>query len=207
MDVAELLLLWQLQQANAAWQIGRTADSGPAAASAAASQDGALFAALLQTALQESGHTGQAVAEAGHRGMAAAGGPAAESAYSGLIEAAGRKYNVDPALIRQVIMAESGFDSQAVSSAGAQGLMQLMPGIAASYGVTDSFDPAQNIDAGTHLLRDLLNRFQGDARLALAAYNAGPGAVEKYRGIPPYEETQAYVRRILTQLGKVDHEV
>ena len=123
-----------------------------------------------------------------------------------LIAEVGQRYGVDPNLIRQVVIAESGFNVQAVSHAGAKGLMQLMPGTVHSYGVDDPFDPVQNLDGGTHFLRDLLNRFNGNVSLALAGYNAGPGAVDKYKGIPPYQETQNYVQKILGGMGKFDEQ-
>ena len=110
--------------------------------------------------------------------------------------------NVDPALIEAVIANESGFDANATSSAGAQGLMQLMPATAAELGVTDSYDPAQNVFGGSRYLRDLLDRFGGDTKLALAAYNAGAGAVEKYGGVPPYAQTRAYVQNVLASYEK-----
>jgi soluble lytic murein transglycosylase-like protein len=117
--------------------------------------------------------------------------------YENEIRLAAAKHNIDPALIKAVIRAESGFNPNAVSHSGAQGLMQLMPSTAAGFGVTDPFDPAQNIDAGAHYLRGQLDRFGGDVSLALAAYNAGPGSVAKYNGVPPFRETQNYVKRVL----------
>ncbi|GAB6986963.1 transglycosylase SLT domain-containing protein [Nocardioides pyridinolyticus] len=119
--------------------------------------------------------------------------------YASLFEEAGLAHGVSPALLAAVARQESGFDPQAVSPAGAQGLMQLMPGTAAGLGVTDPFDPTQAVDGAARLLRTLLDRF-GGTELALAAYNAGPGAVLRYGGIPPYPETQNYVRSVLSQV-------
>lgn len=120
---------------------------------------------------------------------------------SSLIQTAATKYGIDPGLLSALVQQESGGNAAAVSKAGAQGLTQLMPGTAAQYGVTDPFDPAQNLDGGAHFLADLLNRYNGDTSLALAAYNAGPGNVAKYNGIPPFPETQSYVTTILAKLG------
>ena len=119
--------------------------------------------------------------------------------YAGLFEAAGQKYGVNPALLAAVARQESGFDAGAVSPAGAQGLMQLMPGTAHGLGVTNAFDPTQAVDGAAHLLRSLLDRF-GSTDKALAAYNAGPGAVLRYGGVPPYAETQNYVRSVLSMV-------
>jgi soluble lytic murein transglycosylase-like protein len=111
------------------------------------------------------------------------------------------KYGVDPALFSALIQQESGFDPNAVSHAGAQGLTQLMPKTARSLGVTNPFDPQQNLEGGAKYLAQMLKEFNGDRRLALAAYNAGPGAVRRHGGIPPFPETQNYVKRILGNIG------
>lgn len=116
--------------------------------------------------------------------------------YLAQISKAATDYGVDRSLLRALIHAESGFDPQALSHAGAQGLTQLMPATATSMGVSSVFDPDQNIRGGARYLAGLLKTFKGDVRLATAAYNAGPGAVKKYGGVPPYAETQVYVDRV-----------
>lgn len=123
--------------------------------------------------------------------------PARYSRYNGLIGEAARLYQLPESFIRAVMRVESDFNPTVVSRAGAMGLMQLMPRTARSMGVSDPFDARQNIHGGARYLRLLANRFKGDLVLTVAAYNAGQGAVEKYDGIPPYKETQRYVRRVL----------
>jgi len=126
----------------------------------------------------------------------------ANLAFGDLILAAAEEHDVDPSLVRCVIRAESGFNPIAVSSVGAQGLMQLMPELSEELGVTDPFDPKQNISAGVRYLKWLLDRHNGNESLALASYNAGPGAVDEHAGIPPFAETQQYVRTISKWLAK-----
>jgi len=117
--------------------------------------------------------------------------------YSDIIAEASQQYNVDENLIKAVIAGESGAKPDAISSKGAKGLMQLIDETAKELGVRNSWDPRENIFGGTKLLRQLLDRFDGDVQLALAAYNAGASAVEIYGGVPPYKETQTYIKRVL----------
>jgi soluble lytic murein transglycosylase-like protein len=160
---------------------------------------GAVAAPGFDRALAGAQGTAPAAATAGPTAVAAvaptgAGGP---TPFAAEIDAAAQRHNVDPALLKALIKHESGFNPSARSPAGAMGLTQLMPGTARSLGVTDPMDPAQSIEGGAKYLRQQLDRFRGDERLALAAYNAGPGAVQRFGGVPPYAETQNYVRKVM----------
>jgi len=125
------------------------------------------------------------------------GRTATSAAFDELISSASGRYNVDPDLIRAVIKTESDFNSNARSNKGAMGLMQLMPDTARLHNVSDAYNPNENVEGGVRHLRMLLERYQGNLELSLAAYNAGAGAVEKHGGIPPYNETREYVRKVL----------
>lgn len=118
------------------------------------------------------------------------------TSYLDIIQHNSRQFRLEEALIKAVIKAESDYDPRVVSSKGAQGLMQLIPETAKDLRVTDPFNPAQNIRGGSQYLRQMLDQFEGDLELALAAYNAGPNAVRRYGGVPPYDETRTYIQRV-----------
>jgi soluble lytic murein transglycosylase-like protein len=122
--------------------------------------------------------------------------------YDPYINQVAREHGVDPTLVKAVALVESGFNPKAVSSKGAKGLMQLMPSTAKRYGISDLHDPYQSLRAGAAHLRDLLDQYDGNVTLALAAYNAGSGAVKRYGGVPAYQETQQYVKKVQAKMGK-----
>ncbi|HEV2827383.1 MAG TPA: lytic transglycosylase domain-containing protein [Pyrinomonadaceae bacterium] len=124
-----------------------------------------------------------------------------------IIYRTGKSAGVDPRFIHAVIKQESKYDPKAVSHVGAEGLMQMMPATAKRFGLKDPFDPKANVEAGTKYLKWLLKRFDGDVTLALAGYNAGEGSVDKYKGVPPYNETQNYVKKIVKTYGKTYHPI
>ncbi len=121
--------------------------------------------------------------------------------FQSIILKAAQRYEIDPALIRAIIMAESMYNPRAVSKMGAKGLMQLMPATAESLGVVDSFDPEQNIEAGVKYFKQMLDRFDGDVILSLAAYNAGSRKVREYKGVPPIGATRHYIKKVVKYYG------
>jgi soluble lytic murein transglycosylase-like protein len=165
--------------------LGEASGMQPAAATTTA-------ATSFQSQLQQATSANASSAVAGAASGADVGGQ-----FSDLINGAAQKYGVDPALLKGLIRQESNFNPNAKSPAGAAGLCQLMPGTAAALGCTNPLDPAQAIDAGAKYLGQQLKAFGGDPQKALAAYNAGPGAVQRFGGVPPYAETQNYVRAVM----------
>lgn len=157
---------------------------------------------LLEKALSASGSNSDLAELLGNYGSKNSTASSGKSSFESIIQSASRKYDVDADLVKAVIQNESNYEADAVSSAGALGLMQLMPATAESLGVENPLDPAQNIEGGVKLLRELLNQFGGNLSNTLAAYNAGASAVMQYGGVPPYQETQTYVKRVLSTYGK-----
>ncbi len=162
------------------------------------------FGAMVQAAIDGQGNAPLDPANSAFSADAASNAPAMvpPAQIDQLVSANATTFGVDPNLVKAIIANESGFNANATSKVGAQGLMQLMPGTAAGLGVSNAYDPAQNVWGGTKYIKGLMDRFGGDMRKAVAAYNAGPGAVEKYGGVPPYAETQNYVQNVLASYAK-----
>ncbi len=172
--------------------------STPASGYSGAPATGSDFASALQAATTADVASTAGAAGAypsGVQGTAASGEAGGE--YEALIDQAASRNGLDPAVLHGLIQQESGFDPNATSSAGASGLTQLMPGTASTLGVADPLNPAESIEGGARYLGQLMTQFGGNTEDALAAYNAGPGAVQQYGGIPPYAETQSYVSKVL----------
>jgi soluble lytic murein transglycosylase-like protein len=131
----------------------------------------------------------------------------AKHPYNPIIQKAAERYEIDPALVKAIIMAESNYNPRAVSKMGARGLMQLMPATAEALGVEDIFNPEHNIHAGVRYFRQLLDRFDGNIELALAAYNAGSRKVRKYKGIPPFRATQIYIEKVFVYYERYKKEM
>ncbi len=166
--------------------------TGGTAAPSIAQTPGTDFASALQAA------SGAGTAGVGEQPtIPAAGADSEGSQYDSLIEQAAARNGVDPAVLHGLIQQESAFDPNSTSSAGAAGLTQLMPGTASSLGVANPLNPAESIEGGARYLSQMMSKFGGNTTDALAAYNAGPGAVQKYGGVPPYAETQSYVSKVL----------
>jgi soluble lytic murein transglycosylase-like protein len=183
-----------------------------AAGLAFATAPGAAFAQTIWVFQDETGHLHFSDTRS-HGGFRRMNKPASTATFSavasdrrwdGLIRRASEAYGISPGLVKAVIHVESRFDPRAVSRRGARGLMQLMPLTAGDLGVVDSFNPWQNIDAGTRYLQRLVQRFDGDLHLSLAAYHAGPAVVERYNGVPPYQVTHHYVKRVLELYRRYD---
>jgi len=205
-DAGELAVAQRVQQLNALIDAARqVCTGGPAATTGASSpyprSTNADFASALQaaTTADTSGSAAPGTQPAGLAQPAVQGvGESAEAGeYESLIAQAAARNGLDPAVLHGLIQQESGFNPSATSSAGAAGLTQLMPGTASSLGVSNPLDPAESIEGGARYLGRLMSEFAGNTTDALAAYNAGPGAVQKYGGVPPYPETQSYVSKVL----------
>ena len=174
---------------------------GPLAAASLPSQESSPEATRPLWVVKVDTHSGKLVRTL----QAPANSARADADVRGLVKEAAKNFDVNPLLVDSVIQVESNYNPFAVSPKGAQGLMQLMPSTAQRFGVTDSFDPKQNIEAGVRYLKLLQDTFQDD-RLAIAAYNAGEKAVAKYKDVPPYPETVSYVAKVGKKFGQAKHE-
>jgi soluble lytic murein transglycosylase-like protein len=200
-ELASIQRVQQLQQLiESARQVscGGVLSTG-ASASTPAQSAGNDFASALQAATSADAASAGApsVADAAYAPSLPGAASGESGEYESLIDQAASRNGLDPAVLHGLIQQESGFDPSATSSAGAAGLTQLMPGTASSLGVANPMNPAESIEGGARYLGQLMSQFGGNAEDALAAYNAGPGAVQQYGGVPPYSETQSYVSKVL----------
>jgi soluble lytic murein transglycosylase-like protein len=204
-EVGELAAAQRVQQLQTLIEASRQVASPAVGASSAAGASYAAEASPPQgssgdfaSALQAATSADAGVSPAAYQPSFQSAAVSAEGGeYEGLIDQSAARYGLDPAVLHGLIEQESGFDPSATSSAGATGLTQLMPGTASSLGVSDPLDPAESIEGGARYLSEMMARFDGNTAEALAAYNAGPGAVEQYGGVPPYAETESYVSKVL----------
>jgi len=205
-ELAALQRMQQLQQLiESSRQVAAGGQLTPTASTATTNSSypqtsNADFATALQAATTADG-SGVAATATGYPALgygASSVGSSQSSAYDPLIEQAAARNGLDPAVLHGLIEQESGFNPNATSSAGASGLTQLMPATASSMGVANPLNPAESIEGGARYLGQLMSQFSGNTQDALAAYNAGPGAVQQYGGVPPYAETQSYVTKVLS---------
>ena len=206
MSAGELAVTQRVQQLQALIESARQVAAGGLASSSSESAAPGGYSSLPDTSTNfasalQAATTADAASAAGAGGAytptVSGEGAGAGGEYEALIDQAASRNGLDPAVLHGLIQQESGFDPNAASSAGASGLTQLMPGTASSMGVANPLNPAESIEGGARYLGQLMTQFAGNTEDALAAYNAGPGAVEQYGGIPPYAETQSYVAKVL----------
>jgi soluble lytic murein transglycosylase-like protein len=203
MPPGELAVAQRVQQLQALIESAKAVSNGALATTSSQGASGD-FASALQAATAADASATDSPAIAAQPGVPVwnqsplSGSTSGESGeYEGLIDQAAARNGLDPAVLHGLIQQESGFDPSATSSAGAQGLTQLMPGTASSLGVSNPLNPAESIEGGARYLGQLMSQFAGNTTEALAAYNAGPAAVQQYGGVPPYAETQSYVSSVL----------
>ena len=204
MSAGEMAVAQRVQQLQALIESARQVAAGGLAPSTTGGSDATQaspsnFASALQaaTTADAASVTPNTGATGAYTTAVTGAGSEAGGEYEALVDRAAARNGLDPAVLHGLIEQESGFDPSASSSAGASGLTQLMPGTASSLGVADPLNPAESIEGGARYLGQLMNQFGGNTEDALAAYNAGPGAVQQYGGIPPYAETQSYVSKVL----------
>jgi soluble lytic murein transglycosylase-like protein len=201
-SAGELAVAQRVQQLQTLVESARKVAAGGQLASTATSGSAQSSPADFASALQAATTADVASASGSYGGTAQSAWPSAAGSeaggqYEAMVDQAAERNGLDPAVLHGLIQQESGFDSSATSSAGASGLTQLMPGTASSLGVANPTNPAESIEGGARYLGQLMSQFGGNTEDALAAYNAGPGAVQEYGGVPPYSETQSYVSKVL----------